>query len=372
MWSGAVAAGVSKCRENFQSWTLRTIAWNREKIRTMAKMKRLKTDNETEPAQVQKQDTKPDDTIAKRPRKRRNAASEATPVVSEQERKQEHENVVSDDEDAVDRKLRARRRAYALSPLKPIPKTPERHELDRIMSERSRFEAMMRPNTVTLWLYQSETLVGLLYAILFMYTDYSEECFPAINNQFSVYDDAELLNRKFDKEGFSIPEERLCVILLGTAGRNAYKTEVINEVVRHRISRVDRSRTIFLYKGTRSMFREYLGAVDVCTLDRDDYVIDWNDSASLETNTYRHVSEDVFSQTVQKPRQDEFVPYQKGRISSASSSRGSLGEIVHHDTSKTRQKSSYTRSASSAKKKRVIERDDMEIQESPFIDPCDM
>ena len=192
-----------------------------------------------------------------------------------------------------------RLRAYALKPLLPIPAMPSKSELYRMfIQEGSRFLQMMRPNTIRVWMYNRKTLTGLLYHLLFRYTDYEKDCFTAAMDQFSVYSDAELLASKFTYKDYKIPEERLCVIQLGTAARNAYLTEILNEVVRHRLKRVDRSRTIFLFEGTRTDFQLMFGKVGECTLDRDDYVIDWNADAERYTNRANHISEDIISRTV--------------------------------------------------------------------------
>lgn len=192
-----------------------------------------------------------------------------------------------------------RLRAYALKPLLPIPAMPSKSELYRMfIQEGSRFLQMMIPNTVRVWMYNRKTLTGLLYHLLFRYTDYEKDCFTAAMDQFSVYSDAELLASKFTYKDYKIPEERLCVIQLGTAARNAYLTEILNEIVRHRLKRVDRSRTIFLFEGTRTDFQIMFGKVGECTLDRDEYVIDWNADADRYTNRANHISEDIISRTV--------------------------------------------------------------------------
>ena len=206
---------------------------------------------------------------------------------------------VNRDDSADNLVWKQRLRAYALKPLLPIPAMPNKAELSRMfIQEGGRFLQMMKPNTVRVWMYNRKTLTGLLYHLLFRYTDYEKDCFTAAMDQFSVYSDAELLASKFTYKDYKIPEERLCVIQLGTAARNAYLTEILNEVVRHRLKRVDRSRTIFLFEGTRTDFQLMFGKVGECTLDRDDYVIDWNSDAERYTNRANHISEDIISRTV--------------------------------------------------------------------------
>ena len=202
--------------------------------------------------------------------------------------------------DSVDNLVwKQRLRAYALKPLLPSPAMPNKAELSRMfIQEGGRFLQMMKPNTVRVWMYNRKTLTGLLYHLLFRYTDYEKDCFTAAMDQFSVYSDAELLASKFTYKDYKIPEERLCVIQLGTAARNAYLTEILNEIVRHRLKRVDRSRTIFLFEGTRTDFQLMFGKVGECTLDRDEYVIDWNSDAERCTNRANHISEDIISRTV--------------------------------------------------------------------------
>lgn len=201
-------------------------------------------------------------------------------------------------ESAATREWRKSLRAFALRALLPIETLPTKKELTRMfVTEQERFIQAMSSNTVTVWMYAQPTLNGLLYALLSRYTDYDQECFPASMDQFSVYSDAEILNAKFSNE-WEVPEERLCVVYLGTASRNAYLTEILNEFVRHRLKRIPRSRTIFLFEGSRTEFVTIYGNVGECELNRDSYVIDWNPNSDQYTNKRRGISEGIISRTV--------------------------------------------------------------------------
>lgn len=191
-------------------------------------------------------------------------------------------------------------RAFAISEIGHINESerPSSDEVKRMLvMERERFLRMLSPNQTTLWIYNSDTLRGLVYTLLMRYTDSKNELFPPSLDQFLYTDDSAIKDAYFRHDGDALPEHRLCVIMLGTTGRNAYLPEIVNEIIRHREAFVSKFRTVFLYKGTRKDFREVFGGVGECTLDRDEYVIDWNVDAHDLTNEAMHVSEDIRSRT---------------------------------------------------------------------------
>ena len=191
-------------------------------------------------------------------------------------------------------------RAFAISEIGHINENerPSSDDVKRLLvMERDRFLRMLSPNQTTLWIYNSDTLRGLVYMLLMRYSDSKNELFPPSLDQFLYTDDSAIKDAYFRHDGDALPEQRLCVIMLGTTGRNAYLPEIVNEIIRHREAFVSKFRTVFLYKGTRETFRRDFGGVGDCTLDRDEYVIDWNTGAEALTNKAMNVSEDVRSRT---------------------------------------------------------------------------
>lgn len=127
------------------------------------------------------------------------------------------------------------------------------------------------------------------------------ECFPPAQDKFVVCTDAEIYGRSFN-DTMWFPTETMCVVLLGTARKNNYLTEVLNSFVRSRRDTVPRQRTIFLFSGTRKDFALYYGEASACELNRDAYITDWNPDAVSQTNKARHVTEPLYSFAPEKEK----------------------------------------------------------------------
>lgn len=193
----------------------------------------------------------------------------------------------------IDQVTRIKFRKTALHSMGGIPEhnRPTHDELNRMLViERERFLSMLSRDTVTVWLYNKPVLRGLVYALLMMYTDNDGDCFPPAMDGFSYVDDAQILDHSFSSGDFWFPSECMCVVMLGVAKRNSYLTEIINSFVRRRMV-VKKQRTIFLFEGTRNDFARLYGEVSSFELNRDSYIIDWNERASENRNSARHIEE---------------------------------------------------------------------------------